>query len=99
MLLVDPATGEVVAQAPFGMRGPTVNAATPIVAGEAIFLTASYGIGAKLLEVKTSGVKAIWSSDEVLSSQYNTPVYDNGYLYGIHGREDAGLAGPVRGPG
>jgi hypothetical protein len=92
MLLVDPATGEVLAQTPFGMRGPTVNAATPILAGDAVFLTASYGIGARLLDVKPAKVRELWSSDEVLSSQYNTPVYDGGYLYGIHGREDAGLA-------
>jgi outer membrane protein assembly factor BamB len=92
MLVVDPTSGEVLAQTPFGMRGPTVNAASPIIADNAIFLTASYGIGAKLLELKPSGVKALWSSDEVLSSQYNTPVFDQGFLYGIHGREDAGLA-------
>lgn len=92
MLVVDPATGEVLAQTPFGMRGPTVNAASPILVGDSIFLTASYGIGARLLDVKPSGVKALWESDDVLSSQYNTPVYDKGYLYGIHGREDAGLA-------
>jgi hypothetical protein len=34
----------------------------------------------------------LWSSDEVLSSQYNTAVYYQRHLYGIHGREDVGRA-------
>ena len=50
-LLVEAATGAVKWRFPFGMRGPTVNAATPLVmaAGDAaekrLFVTAAYGIG------------------------------------------------------
>ncbi|MCA9271118.1 MAG: PQQ-binding-like beta-propeller repeat protein, partial [Planctomycetales bacterium] len=91
-MLIDPANGHVDAQIPFGQRGPTVNAATPLVAGDALFLTASYSIGARMLRVSPDGFEEIWSSDDVLSSQYNTPVYADGRLYGIHGREDVGVA-------
>jgi outer membrane protein assembly factor BamB len=71
----------------------SVNAATPIVEGNQVFLTSSYGVGAALLEVKPErGFAKIWTSDDVMSSQYNTPVYRDGYLYGIDGREDLGVA-------
>lgn len=92
MLMIDPAKGEVLARVPFGQRGPTVNAATPLVFDDRLFLTASYGVGARLLQLQPDGVKTIWSNDALLSSQYNTPVYRDGYLYGIHGREDIGRA-------
>ena len=91
-ILLDPANGKVVARTPFGQRGPTVNAATPLVIGENIFLTASYGIGATLLTPAKGEFKTVWESDDALSSQYNTPVVRNGFLYGIHGREDIGPA-------
>lgn len=91
-LLVDPKTGETFSPIPFGKRGPTVNAATPIVVGNDLFLTASYGVGAVKAVISKTGVKQTWANDESLSSQYATPVVYKGYLYGTHGREDVGDA-------
>ena len=91
-LVIDPANGKVVARTPFGQRGPTVNAATPLVIGGKVLLTASYGIGAALLKPGQEEFNTVWESDEVLSSQYNTPVERDGFVYGIHGREDVGRA-------
>jgi outer membrane protein assembly factor BamB len=89
---VDPASGKVRFRFPFGKRGPTVNAATPLVFGDRLFVTASYGVGAALAQIGPAGAKTLWANDETLSSQYNTPVYFEGHLYGIHGREDIGPA-------
>lgn len=89
--LIDPETGKVEANRPFGRRGPTVNAATPLIDDNRAFLTASYGIGAALIRLDAPGLPLVWANDTSLSSQYNTPVLHAGYLYGIHGRED--LAG------
>ena len=89
---VDPATGKATTLFPFGRSGPTVNAATPLVIGDKLFVTASYNIGAELRQLSGSSARQLWANDETLSSQYNTPVEHNGYLYGIHGREDAGAA-------
>ena len=73
----------------FGARGPTVNAANPVVVGNHIFLTASYGIGAKLLRVGTDGsAKLVWEKQNLLSSQYITPILHDGALYGVDGRQD-----------
>ncbi len=46
-VLADPATGKVTTLFPFGRSGPTVNGATPLVAGGKLFVTSSYGVGAK----------------------------------------------------
>jgi outer membrane protein assembly factor BamB len=89
---VDPESGKAITLFPFGRTGPTVNAAMPLVVGDKLFVTASYNIGAELRQLSGASAKQVWASDDTLSSQYNTAVEDRGYLYGIHGREDAGVA-------
>lgn len=85
-LALDPNDGSVRYQFPFGQRGPTVNAATPLVFGEHFFVTASYGIGGRLGRLADGS--SVWENDESMSSQYSTCVYHDGHLYGTHGRED-----------
>ena len=63
-----------------------------MVLGEKLFVTSSYNIGAVFAQIGREDAKILWRSDDVLSSQYSTPVYDRGYLYGTHGREDVGVA-------
>jgi outer membrane protein assembly factor BamB len=89
---LDPRTGEERFRFPFGMRGPTVNAANPVIVGDRLFVTASYGIGAKLAQIGPDGAQVIWEKDDVLSSQYTTPIEHDGFLYGIDGRQDVGIA-------
>ena len=91
-VLADPASGQVKTLFPFGARGPTVNAATPLVIGGKLFVTASYGVGAALASLDAAGAQTVWTNDDTLSSQYATPVEDKGFLYGTHGREDQGVA-------
>jgi len=89
---LDPAAGKVRFQFPWRSRGQaSVNAATPLVApGGLVFLSASYGTGAAVLEVKGTTARKLWSSDDVLSNHYATSVYRDGYLYGYHGRQEEG---------
>lgn len=93
---VEPSTGKTLFRFPFGKRGPTVNAATPLVFDGQLFLSASYGIGAVLknwdADAPAGPPAEIWANDETLSSQYSTAVAYQGHLYGSHGREDAGRA-------
>ncbi|MFN0017921.1 MAG: PQQ-binding-like beta-propeller repeat protein [Pirellulaceae bacterium] len=84
----DPATDEAKVLFPFGKRGPTVNAATPLIVGGKLFVTASYNIGAELRSLDGGKASEVWGNDDTLSSQYTTAVEHEGYLYGIHGRED-----------
>ncbi|MBP3959249.1 PQQ-like beta-propeller repeat protein [Gemmata sp. G18] len=70
----------------------SVQAATPIVWKDEIFLTVSYATGGVLLKAQKGEVTEVWSNDKSLSSQYNTPVRVGDYLYGTHGRSDVGNA-------
>lgn len=83
---VNPADGKGSTLFKFGKSGPTVNAAVPLLHDGLLFVTASYGIGARCSKWPSGEV--LWADDDTLSSQYSTPVIHDGYLYGIHGRED-----------
>src|SRR6266851_3609531 len=88
---IDPETGKIRFQFPWRSRShASVNAAAPVVSGNLVFLSASYGTGATLLQVDGSGAKQLWASDDALSSHYSTSVYRDGYLYGYHGRQEYG---------
>jgi hypothetical protein len=89
---VHPDTGKEQFRFPFGMRGPTVNAATPLVLGDELFVSASYGVGARLVRIAGDKPKTVWEEDDLMSSQYTTCIEKGGVLYGIHGRQDAGVA-------
>lgn len=92
VLSVDPANGRVLFEFPFGRTGPAVTAANPLVLGNSVFITASYGFGAVLARAGKSGSVEVWRSDSVLSSQYTTSIAQGKVLFGIHGRQDAGAA-------
>ena len=68
----------------------SVNAAVPLIIGERVFLSSSYGTGAILLDLSGAEPKQIWSSDDAISNHYATNVHRNGYLYGFHGRQEYG---------
>jgi outer membrane protein assembly factor BamB len=86
---LDPATGQVVFQRRWRSRSAaSVNAATPLVIGDLIFVSATYETGAAALRVQGSQLVELWSSDDVLSNHYATSVHHNGTLYGFHGRQE-----------
>lgn len=88
-LLLDAAAGDVRWQFPFGQRGPTVNAATPIVpAAGRLFLTAAYGIGCVSADFDRDAARPRWQGAGPLATQYCTPIAAAGHLYGIDGRDD-----------
>jgi outer membrane protein assembly factor BamB len=65
----------------------SVLGATPLVSGEHLFVTASYGAGAAVLRL--SNGKEVWKSQEALSSHYATPVLRDGFVYGFDGRQES----------
>lgn len=90
---LDPATGKVRYQMRWRSRNEaSVNAATPLVVGDMVFLSASYNTGATVLQLAGGQWKQLWASDEALSNHYATSVYRDGYLYGYHGRQEYGQA-------
>jgi outer membrane protein assembly factor BamB len=90
---LDSGGGSIRYQCPWHSRNRTsVNAATPLVIGDTIFLSASYGTGAILLRLEGQTVQKVWSGDDILSNHYATSIEHNGFLYGIHGRTDPGFS-------
>ena len=85
---LEPETGKVRFRFAFGQRGPTVNAATPLVIDGHLFVSASYGVGAVWAKLAPNSAQELWRSDEIMSSQYTTCVSKDGALFGIDGRQD-----------
>ena len=91
LVSLDPADGTVRYSKHWRSRmDASVNAASPVVVGDEIFLTASYGTGAVLLRANKDGLEEVWKSDKALSCHYGTPIYLDGYLYGFDGRQEQG---------
>ena len=68
----------------------SVSAASPLVMGDLVFLSASYGTGASLLRLGASRPEKIWAADDALSNHYATSVHHQGFLYGFDGRQEQG---------
>ena len=86
---LEPSNGQVRFQRPWRARqAASVNAATPIVADNRIFVSAEYGPGAGVLQFDGTKLTDVWLSDEVLSNHYATSVLHEGTLYGFHGRQE-----------
>jgi hypothetical protein len=68
----------------------SVNAATPLVIDNYVFLSASYQTGAVLLLADGKELKKVWSGDDILSNHYSTSIYHKGFLYGFDGRQEQG---------
>ena len=91
LVSVDPASGQVRHEFPWRSRmHASVNAATPLVVDDLVFLSASYQTGAALLRINGDKVEKIWAADEVLSNHYATSVQCDGLLYGYDGRQEQG---------
>ena len=72
----------------------SVNAATPLILKNGIFLSSCYEVGAgywNVLSVK-SGIKImnLWRKKGVLDCHYSTPVQKGDFLFGFHGRQERG---------
>lgn len=88
---LDPDNGQVRFRRAWRARqAASVNAATPLVVGNAIFVSAEYGPGAGVLQFDGAKLQDVWLSDEVLSNHYATSVHHDGRLFGFHGRQEFG---------
>lgn len=89
LVALEPASGRVRWEFPFRPRiQASVTAAVPLIIGDQIFISASYGAGAALLRIRDSKPEVIWSGDDILSNHYATSVHHGGFLYGFEGRQE-----------
>ncbi len=88
---MEPASGQILASLPWrSSMNASVNAATPLILSEGVFVSASYGAGAVLVKREGNSLNRVWSGDDKISNHYATCVYHQGYLYGFHGRQEYG---------
>jgi outer membrane protein assembly factor BamB len=89
LVVLDPRSGAVRFDKFWRSRmDASVNAATPVVVGDDVFVSACYGTGALLLHFGKGEPEEVWKGDEVLSNHYATSVHRAGYLYGFDGRQE-----------
>lgn len=87
-MMLDPEFGAIRFQFPFGQRGPTVNGATPVISGDHLLVTSSYGIGSVYGKFDFFKFEPEWENTRTMASQYCTPIILDGYVYVIDGRDD-----------
>jgi len=58
-----------------------VNAATPIISGNAIYITSNYKRGCAVISIEADGPRIVWENTN-MASHFNTSVFHDGYLYG-----------------
>ena len=61
-----------------------VNAATPLVVGSRVVVTAAYGHGAAAVDFGGGKPSQVWFT-KMLRAHFNTPVHSGGFIYGLDG--------------
>ncbi len=87
----EPTTGKLDFHFPFRAKKlESVNASNPVVVGETVFITESYGPGSAVLRIKDGGYDVLRRDEsrrgQSMSSHFMTPIYLDGYLYGSSGQ-------------
>ena len=88
----EPASGIVDFHFPWRARNPeSVNASVPVVVGNQVFISETYGPGSALVAVSPGKYEVVWRDDErkrqkAMQTHWNTPIELDGYLYASSGR-------------
>ena len=91
----EPTTGKVDFYFPWRANNlESVNAANPVVIGDQVFISETYGPGSALLKVRPGKYELVWSDaerrrDKAMQLHWNTPIHIDGYLYGSSGRHES----------
>ncbi|HUY36674.1 MAG TPA: PQQ-binding-like beta-propeller repeat protein [Pirellulales bacterium] len=69
----------------------SVNASNPVVVGDEVFISETYGPGSSLLKVRPGNYNVVWqdakrSREKKMQTHWNTCVHHEGHLYGSSGR-------------
>ncbi|MGV3658573.1 MAG: PQQ-binding-like beta-propeller repeat protein [Prosthecobacter sp.] len=95
ILLTQTSDGKVLADETFRADiDASVNAAAPVACGDGkLLFSAAYDVGVGLWQWDKAGRKLtnLWKKTDVLDCHYTTPVYHDGHVYGLHGRQESGM--------
>ena len=89
LLAINPLDGGIDFRFPWRSASyESVNASCPVVTGNRVLVSATYGTGAALIEVKPDWTFAkLWENPD-FDLHWTTAVYDAGYYYGFTGRNE-----------
>jgi outer membrane protein assembly factor BamB len=91
LLAIDPEKGQALSQFPWRARKlESVNASTPVVNGNEIFISETYELGSAVVRFDGSAFQEVWSDrdrrrNQAMALHWNTPIETGGYLYGSSG--------------
>lgn len=86
LLSINPGNGNLESVFPWRARAfASVNAASPVVVDNAVFISESYTEGGALIDLKAGGEATLRWKAPRFKSQFTTPVAHEGYLYGVSG--------------
>ena len=93
LLIIDPKTGHIDSRFPWRSRSYTsVNASSPVIVGNQVFVSATYRAGAALLNIKPDmKYEVAWEAKD-FDLHWNTAIHKDGYLYGFAGRNEPDAA-------
>jgi len=88
LLCIDAKTGEVLNATPHRAEiMASVSASSPVVVGDRVFTTESYGSGGEMVEIAPDfSAKSAWKSDH-FGVYFMTPVVKDGCLFGFDGQQ------------
>ena len=89
LMMIDAATGKLDASFPWRSRSyESVNAATPVVVGNEVLISATYRTGAALLRIQPDFTfEKAWESSE-FDLHWATAIEHDGYFYAFAGRNE-----------
>lgn len=69
----------------------SVNASNPVVVGDEVFISETYGPGSAMVKASTGEARVVWADsmlkrDKSMQTHWNTAVAVDGFLYGSSGR-------------
>ncbi len=92
LLVINPENGKIDGSFPWrGKRYESVNASSPVIVDNQVYISECYGAGGALVRIESDGsCSKIWTN-EILNTHFMTAIHKDGYLYGIdgHGPQNA----------
>jgi outer membrane protein assembly factor BamB len=91
LLAIDPEKGQTIAEFPWRARKlESVNASTPVVVGNEVFISETYEVGSALVRFDGTKFTDVWNDrsrrrNQSMALHWNTPIEHEGYLYGSSG--------------
>ncbi|MCY3743536.1 MAG: PQQ-like beta-propeller repeat protein [Candidatus Poribacteria bacterium] len=73
----------------------SVNASSPVIADDFVFISESYGIGSSVLKVRPGSYEVVWKDratrrNKSMELHWNTAIHHEGYLYACSGQRPNG---------